>query len=164
MRPDLIYKICIFICCIYRSKSWEVLGGISLVSGEKRPISMAVMWQVNNAGQNVTVPTSIIDSIDGVVRHILEPPAPPPGLQESIGRIMDYITIKTPNPKRRLYWSLIEFIDWRYSQSCWYFRPALWTIASLTFSLVSSPPPFHVWISVLYTRIQCLRGGGGMWS
>jgi hypothetical protein len=33
--------------------------------------------------------------------------------------------IKTPNPKCRLYWRLIEFIDWRYSQSCWYFQPAL---------------------------------------
>ncbi len=48
---------------------------------------------------------------------------------------------KDTKPKCRLYWCLIEFIDWRYSQSCWYFRPALWTIAPLTFSLVSSPPP-----------------------
>jgi hypothetical protein len=32
---------------------------------------------------------------------------------------------------------LLKFIDWRYSQSCWYFRP----VATLTFSLVSSPPP-----------------------
>jgi hypothetical protein len=31
--------------------------------------------------------------------------------------------MKTPNPKCRLYWCLIEFIDWRFSQSCWYFRP-----------------------------------------
>jgi hypothetical protein len=29
---------------------------------------------------------------------------------------MDQISIKTPNPKCRLYWCLIEFIDWRYSQ------------------------------------------------
>jgi hypothetical protein len=29
---------------------------------------------------------------------------------------MDQISIKTPNPKCRLYWRLIEFIDWRYSQ------------------------------------------------
>ncbi len=29
--------------------------------------------------------------------------------------------IKTPNPKCRLYWCSIEFIDWRYRQSCWYF-------------------------------------------
>jgi hypothetical protein len=34
--------------------------------------------------------------------------------------------IKIPNPKCRLYWYLlIEFIGWRYSQSCWYFQPAL---------------------------------------
>ncbi len=37
---------------------------------------------------------------------------------------MDQIDIKTPNPKCRLY-CLVEFINWRYSQSCWYFRPAL---------------------------------------
>ncbi len=34
---------------------------------------------------------------------------------------------KTPNPKCRLYLCLIEFKDWRYSQSCLYFRPLLWT-------------------------------------
>ncbi len=34
---------------------------------------------------------------------------------------IDQITRKTPNPKCRLYWCLIEFIDWRHSQSCWYF-------------------------------------------
>ncbi len=28
-----------------------------------------------------------------------------------------------PNPKCRLYWCLIEFIDWRCTQSCWYFQP-----------------------------------------
>ncbi len=32
--------------------------------------------------------------------------------------IMDQISLKTPNPKCRRYWCLIEFIDWRYSQSC----------------------------------------------
>ncbi len=40
-------------------------------------------------------------------------------------RVMDQISIKTPNPKCRLDWCLIEFIDWRYRQSCWYFRPLL---------------------------------------
>jgi hypothetical protein len=30
---------------------------------------------------------------------------------------MDQIFTKTPNPKCRLYWCLIEFTDWRYSQS-----------------------------------------------
>ncbi len=28
------------------------------------------------------------------------------------------------------YWCLIEFIDWGYSQSCWYFRPAFFVLAS----------------------------------
>ncbi len=45
----------------------------------------------------------------------------------SLGKIMDEGIIKKPSPKCRLYWCLIEFIDWRYSQSCWYFRPLLWT-------------------------------------
>ncbi len=36
-----------------------------------------------------------------------------------------HIPIKTPNPKCRLYWCLSEFIDWRYSQSCWYFSTPL---------------------------------------
>ncbi len=38
---------------------------------------------------------------------------------------IDQITIKTSKPNCRLYWCLIEFIDGRYSQSCWYFRPPL---------------------------------------
>ncbi len=54
---------------------------------------------------------------------------------------MDLVITKTSNPKCRLYWCLIEFLYWRYSQSCCYFRPALWTTAPITFSLVSSPPP-----------------------
>ncbi len=54
---------------------------------------------------------------------------------------IDEITIKTPNPKCRLYWCLIEFIDWRYSQSCWYFWPLLWTSAPLpSLPFTSSPP------------------------
>ncbi len=58
---------------------------------------------------------------------------------------------------------LSEFVDWRYSQSFWYFRPS-WTVAPLTFSLDFPPPPpsFPVWISVLYSRIQCVRGGYGV--
>ncbi len=66
---------------------------------------------------------------------------------------------KTPNPKCRLYWCLIV---WRYSQSWYYFRPALWSIAPLTFFLISSPPSPLACVdeyTVLYTRIQCVRGG-----
>ncbi len=45
---------------------------------------------------------------------------------EIYGMSMDQITIQRHlTLKCRLYWCLIEFIDWRYSQSCWYFRPLL---------------------------------------
>ncbi len=48
---------------------------------------------------------------------------------------MDKGTIKTPNPKCRLSRCLTEVINWRCSQSCWYCRPALWTIAPLPLCL-----------------------------
>ncbi len=53
---------------------------------------------------------------------------------------MDQITLKIPNPKCRLYWCLIELIERRYSQSCWYFLPLLWISAPLTFSMNHLPP------------------------
>jgi hypothetical protein len=59
----------------------------------------------------------------------------------SIPWTMDQISIKTPNPKCRLYWCLIEFLALRYSLSCWYFLPLLRTSTPLTFSLVHLPPP-----------------------
>ncbi len=58
--------------------------------------------------------------------------------------------------------SLTFFLQCGYSQTCWYFRPTLWNIAPLTFSLVSSPPPFPVWVSILYTRIHFVSGVGGI--
>ncbi len=42
--------------------------------------------------------------------------------QEWIQHAIHQIAKKTPTPKCRLYLCLIWFIDWRYSQSCWYFR------------------------------------------
>ncbi len=44
---------------------------------------------------------------------------------------MDKGTKKTQNPKCRLYWCFVEFIDWRYSQLCWYFRHLIWNVALL---------------------------------
>ncbi len=93
----------------------------------------------------------------------MEKDPPPPSSSLSS---MDQITIKTPNPKCRcvVLWCLIEFIDWRYNQSGWYFLPLLWTSAPLTFSLVYLPSPsFPLWINtgvciLIYT--MC-RGGGG---
>ncbi len=92
-----------------------------------------------------------------------DPQAPSPQVPHLPGT-MDTLTIKTPNPKCRLCWCLIEFIDWRHSQSCWYFRSALRTIAPLTsLWLASSRPPLPcTWISKLYTGslyCVCKRGG-----
>ncbi len=71
-----------------------------------------------------------------------------------------------PNHTFRPYWCAIEFIDWRYSQSCWYFRPVLWNSAPLTFSLVHlyPPPPFPVWISTCIQTVcnRGARGSGGL--
>ncbi len=58
---------------------------------------------------------------------------------------------------------LSEYIDWRYCQSVGIFvkfKPALWTVAPLTFSSTLPPSPFTVRISILYTRIQWWGGGG----
>ncbi len=55
--------------------------------------------------------------------------------------------------------SRVYRLEWWYSQSCWYFRLVLWTIAPLTFSLVSTLPPFPVWISILtYTECKGKEG------
>ncbi len=48
-------------------------------------------------------------------------------------------------------------VDWRYSQSCWYFRTLLWTSAPLNLLTGSPLPPFPVWIS---TGTVCNRKGG----
>ncbi len=82
---------------------------------------------------------------------------------------MDLISIKRPNPKCLLSWCLIEFIYWRYSQSCWYFRPLLWTSASLTFSLVHLPPPPLPCVNKYMGHSVCIhtvcnKRGGGMGS
>ncbi len=75
---------------------------------------------------------------------------------------MHQITIRTPNLKCRLYWCLIEFIGWRYRQSCRYFRPLLCTSASnfLTGSLPPSPPSLCM---NKYRGTVCNGGGGGDW-
>ncbi len=66
---------------------------------------------------------------------------------------------KCPHPKKLPIkgFCLSEFIDRRYSQSCWYFR--IFVCPSNLLS-GSTPPLFTVRISVLYICIQWVRGGG----
>ncbi len=48
--------------------------------------------------------------------------------------------------------------QWRYSQSCWYFPPILWTVAFLTFSLVQLSP--HPLFPVPKYSTECVAGRG----
>ncbi len=47
------------------------------------------------------------------------------GLRLTVGEDQVLLNYKDAKTKCRLYWFLKEFIDWRYSQSLWYFDPAL---------------------------------------
>ncbi len=58
-----------------------------------------------------------------------------------------------------------EFIDWWYSQWCWYFRRSFVNCCPSTFSLVQlSPPPCVSKYTVLYTYSVCRGGGMGLWA
>jgi hypothetical protein len=57
---------------------------------------------------------------------------------------------------------LSEFIDWRYSQSCWYFRPSFVNYCPSNL-LSGSPPSFtpsSLCQSTVYTDSMWLGGGG----
>ncbi len=44
-----------------------------------------------------------------------------------------------------------DFIDWRYSHSCWYFRPSFVICCPSNLLSGSTPPPLPVWKSILYS-------------
>ncbi len=79
----------------------------------------------NNEGQSIVLALTIWNNEGQYVglAHCLKAREKAYGSTRVPG--VDQITIKTPNHKCRLYWCLIEFIDWKYSRSCWYFRPLL---------------------------------------
>ncbi len=61
------------------------------------------------------------------------------------------------------------FIDWRYSQSCWYFRPSIVNccLSNLLSGSTLPPPLFLVWISIhtVYANTVCKgRVGLGLWA
>jgi hypothetical protein len=83
-----------------------------------------------------------------------------------VSTMHELINYKDTRPKCRLYWCLIEFIDWRYSQSCWYFWPSFVTycpfcelLPPFSCSLPTSPPSQSQ--SILYTDSVWLGWGGG---
>ncbi len=72
----------------------------------------------------------------------------------------NYKDIKTK--KCRLYWCLIEFIDWRYSQSCWYFLPSFVNYCPSNL-LSGSPPPFPKSKYKIYRKECGWEGVGRCW-
>ncbi len=77
---------------------------------------------------------------------------------------MDQISIKTPKPKCRLYWHLIVY-RLEILSVMLVFSTHLCELLPLSPSLwfkSPTPLPFPVWTSLLYTSIQCVRGGYGV--
>jgi hypothetical protein len=57
---------------------------------------------------------------------------------------------------------VFEFIDWRYSQSCWYFRPSFVNYCPSNILFGSPLPPLPLPnVQVQYTDCVWLGGGGG---
>jgi hypothetical protein len=81
-----------------------------------------VGWPTVQLGSEYTRPAGAGHTDPGVIHASSNcQPLAPPGCQVGDAhRLNNY-----KDTKCRLYWCLIEFIDWRYSQSCWYFRPDL---------------------------------------
>ncbi len=68
---------------------------------------------------------------------------------------------KDTKTKCRLYWCLIEFIDWRNGQLCWYFRPS--SVNYCPSNLLSSSPPSHTMLkysTYIQTVCACMGGWG----
>ncbi len=58
---------------------------------------------------------------------------------------------------------LSGFIDWKYSQSCWYFRPSFVNFCPSNLFSGSNPPPIpYVNMFTVYTYTVC-KGGGVSW-
>jgi hypothetical protein len=72
------------------------------------------------------------------------------------------INYKDTKTKCRLYRCFIEFIDWRYSQSCWYFRPSFLNYCPSNLLSGSPPPPLPLpKVKVQYIQFrQCVAGRG----
>ncbi len=83
-------------------------------------------------------------------------------MSEKGGGVHGLINYKDTKIKCRLYWCLIEFIDWRYRQSCWYFWPSLVNYCPSNLLSGSPLPPFPVSkYCTVYSDSVWLGGVGG---
>jgi hypothetical protein len=73
----------------------------------------------------------------------------------------DLITMKTQKLNVVFTGVLLEFIVWRYSQSCWYFRPSLVNYCPSNLLSGSPPPPLPPFPKSKYcVNRQCVAGWG----
>ncbi len=85
-------------------------------------------------------------------------------LSSSIAFSHGLINYKVTKTKCHLYWCLIKFIDWRKSQSCWYFRPSFvnYCPSNLLSGSASLLPSSQS--QVHYIQTMCGRVGVGGWG
>ncbi len=80
-------------------------------------------------------------------------------LPQAYRQVHGLINFKDTRTKCRLNWWLIEFIDWWYSQSCWYFRPSFVNCCPSNLLSGSHPPTSSQSQSTSIYR-QCVAGTG----
>ncbi len=82
-----------FVCSFFCAKPFQMQCTVSSKSIEEKRLCFRCCWQRLNKTE--------VKSLKIERKRLL--------------KTMDELTIKEPNPKCRLHWCLIEFIDWRYS-------------------------------------------------
>jgi hypothetical protein len=79
---------------------------------------------------------------------------------------MDQISLKTPNPKCRLYWCLIEFYRLEIQSVMLVFSntSSPLTASNLLPGSLTPPPPPPVWISTVVCIHAVYNREGGIWG
>jgi hypothetical protein len=92
----------------------------------------------------------------------MTPVSPPPPSRCSVScGSMDQITIKTPNPKCRLYWCFIEFIDLEIQSVMLVFSTPL-VNQRPSYLLTGSPPLLPPSLCTGVCIYKCVTGGVGL--
>ncbi len=73
------------------------------------------------------------------------------------------LCVKGNNHKTTVQMSMsVGYVDWRYSQSCWYFRPRFVNYCPSNLLFGSPPPPLPPFSKLKYSIYrQCVAGRGG---
>ncbi len=115
----------------------------------------------------------LLEICDGGFSYLTEFATGKPSREHVNHGLINYIETKAQcRLQKKLTWKgtlwqvfLSEFLDWIYSESCWYFWPSFVNCCPCNL-LSGSSSPLHLyplWISILYTVYSvCVWGGGGV--